>query len=230
MTICIGLLASDGVVIAADSEESAGYAKRSQQKIFTWIGNISTGADPKPPESACAFTGAGDAGYIDAFTGHAIKGLRAGMSQVELQDYLEAEIRDFHVKHIFPWANPPDFQMVIGAYSQLQTAIFVTYGSTLRRALPHAAIGIGPPYALSLMDDLAGIKDVKRTEILAAYIVFATKDRVEGCGKFTTIVSLHSPSIVDAPGEPSRLVPPQLPKTHLAHGVIQKWEESFRRT
>jgi hypothetical protein len=34
----------------------------------------------------------------------------------------------------------------------------------------------------------------------------------------------------DAPGEPSRLVPPQLPKTHVAHGDIQKWEESFRRT
>jgi hypothetical protein len=68
-----------------------------------------------------------------------------------------------------------------------------------------------------------------RTEILAAYIVSATKDRVEGRGKFTMIVSLHNPVIVDTPGEPSRLVAPKMPKTHVAGGVIQRWEESFRR-
>jgi hypothetical protein len=71
---------------------------------------------------------------VDAFTDPAIKGLRAGVSP-ELQGYLEAEIRDFYEKHIFPWANPPDFQMLIGTDTRFSTAIFVTYGTTLRRAL-----------------------------------------------------------------------------------------------
>jgi len=71
MTICIGLLASDGLVIAADAQESDTYLKRTQQKIMPWLGGITIGSNPTPASAACAFTGAGDAGYIDAFFDYA---------------------------------------------------------------------------------------------------------------------------------------------------------------
>jgi hypothetical protein len=106
--------------------------------------------------------------------------------------------------------------------------MFVSHGSTLRRALPHAAVGAGAHFALSLIDDLGGIYDLRRTELLAAYIVGMTKDRIEGCGKYTAIVSMHNPVLVqDTPGEPSRMIPPKQLLTHVPWKKIRKWEESF---
>ena len=157
MTICIGLLATDGVVIATDSQESDTYLKREQRKILPWFGNLPIGDNPKPIESVCLFTGAGDGGYIGAFTHQAIKGLQVGKSQTELESILEGELRLFYEKHIFPWAFPPEFRMLIGAFCRYDTGIYVSYGSTLRRAMMHAAIGIGASFAMSLLDKLPGI-------------------------------------------------------------------------
>jgi len=225
MTICIGLLASDGIVIAADSEEGDSYLKRSQEKIFPWMGNVSSGPNAKPPESACVLTGAGDAGMIDAFTHKALKGLHAGMMEGELLDYFENEIRDFYERHMFPRVNPPAFQMLIGTFSRVSTAIFVTYGSTIRRALPYAAVGAGSNFAMSQIAELNKILDLKHTEVLAAYIIAATKERVEGCGKNTSVVSLHNASVL--PGDPAKLAPPEWPLTVVSPNQIRQWEESF---
>jgi len=78
------------------------------------------------------------------------------------------------------------------------------------------------------LDLLPGIQEIKRTEVLAAYVIASTKDRVEGCGKYTTIISLRNASIVDTPGEPSKLVPPGRPMSSVNPDLIERWEESFR--
>jgi hypothetical protein len=58
MTIAIGILASDGIVLAADREEGDGYLKEDQGKI-TWKMKM------EQPIGACAITGAGDGPYLD---------------------------------------------------------------------------------------------------------------------------------------------------------------------
>jgi hypothetical protein len=232
MTICIGMLASDGIVIAADAQESDTYYKRSQQKIFTFHGAIPVGNNPNPPSLACAFTGAGESGYIDAFIANSIFDIPTGATtHKDFQEFLAAKIQAFHKQHIFPLAaanNPPEVQILVGAYVQRQTCMFVSYSSTLRRALPHAAIGVGAHFAMSLIDNLSGIQDVKHTELLAAYVVAVTKERIEGCGKYTDIVALHNPIVVqDTPDGSSRMIPPPQLLTRVPGNKIRKWEESF---
>jgi hypothetical protein len=231
MTICIGMLAEDGIVIAADTEEADTYYKRSSQKIFPWTGGLQLGPDPQPPKMVCALTGAGESGYIDAFIHEAIKNIPLTLQINGLEDLFADRVRIFHEQHIFPWAaatKPPEFQMLIGAYCSGLTRIFVSYGSTLRTAMPHAAVGAGAHFAMSMLGELDYIPDIRHTEILAAYVVGATKQRIEGCGKHTAIVSLHNSEIVDgAEGEPSRLVPPARPITFVPPSTIQRWEESF---
>lgn len=232
MTICIGMLASDGIVIAADAQESDQYYKRSQQKIMTFIGGVPLGENRNKPSMACAFTGAGEGGYVDAFIAEAIKTMPSNPppNRREFEDFLATRVLEFHQKHLFPLAssnNPPEMQILVGAYVHWGTGIFVSYGSTLRHALPHAAIGAGAHFAMSLIDDLDAIVDVRRTELLAAYVVGITKERIEGCGKYTAIVSLHNPVMCDTPGQPSQMLPPPNLLTHVPFAKIRKWEESF---
>src|SRR5437867_2820643 len=64
MTIAIGLMAQEGLVIAADTQEGTGYAgglKADQPKVMTFVH-----PHVKNERCACAISGAGDAGYIDA--------------------------------------------------------------------------------------------------------------------------------------------------------------------
>lgn len=229
MTICIGMLAHDGIVIAADAQESDQYYKRSQQKILTFLGNIPLGSNPSQPSMACAFTGSGEGGYVDAFVAEAMLNIPTDATQKGFQDFLAEKVLRFHEQHLFPLAaasNPPEIQVLVGSYVQWSTSIYVSHGSTLRRAFPHAAIGAGAHFAMSLIDDLQ-ISDLRHTEILAAYVVGITKERIEGCGKYTAIVSLHNPKIQDSPGQPSQLVRPTQLLSHVSQKKIRKWEESF---
>jgi hypothetical protein len=232
MTICIGMTASDGLVLAADAQESDQYYKRSQQKIFPFVGNITLGQqNPPPPQMGCAFTGSGESGYLDAFFEYVINGIRVDSSQIDFKEFLAEKVRTFHEKHLFPLAiaaNPPEIDVLIGAYIQLQTCMFVSHGSTLRRAGPYAAVGAGAHFALSMISELWRNQDVAHTEILAAYIIGITKERIEACGNYTAIVSVHGASIVnDLPDGRSRLVPPPHPLSFVPSGKIRKWEESF---
>ena len=231
MTICIGMSASDGLVIAADAQESDQYYKRSQQKILPFVGNITLGENPLPPQMACALTGAGDSGYLDAFFEYALEGINVDSSQPEFKEFLAEKVRTFHERHLFPLAiapNPPEIDVLVGAYVKFQTCMFVSHGSTLRRAGPYAAVGAGAHFALSMINELWRNQDLAHTEILAAYIVGITKERIEGCGNYTAIVSVHGSSVVnDFPDGRSRLVPPKHPLSHVSSKKIRKWEESF---
>lgn len=40
--------------------------------------------------------------------------------------------------------------------------------------------------------------------------------------------ALRNASIVDAPGEPSKLVPPPSPMSSVSPDLIDRWEKSFR--
>jgi hypothetical protein len=232
MTICIGLTAFDGVVIAADAQESDQYYKRSQQKILPFVGNISLGQNPSPPQMACAFTGAGDAGYLDAFFAYALEGLSVELKQHDLQAFLADKVLTFHEKYLFPLAvspDPPGIDVLIGAYATFSTSLFVSHGATLRRAMPHAAVGAGAHFALSLINDIGGVRDLRHTELLAAYVVGVTKERIEGCGKYTAIVSIRGPQIIDnaLPDGRARLDAPASPLSFVSSRKIRRWEQAF---
>lgn len=231
MTICIGIRAHDGVVIAADAQETLGDFKRHTQKILPFCGPIGLGNNPQTPTMACLFTGAGEAGYLDAFFDFALKDINTGLNGTEFEKFLSEKTRTFHETHLFPLAsspNRPEIEVLIGSFCLWGTSMFVTYGSTLRRVAPIAAVGIGAHFAQSVMSELPYPQDVNHAELIAAYAIAATKEHIEGCGNYTTIYTLHNSTIVEGEsGQGSHLVRPTQLFTHVSQRKIRKWEESF---
>ena len=93
MTIALGLLASDGVVVAADTQETVGYSKLNQGKIAAFCHRR-----PDQRWRHCLFTGAGPAVYIDACLDqfmHAFKAAQAD-ADANIVTIFDASVRGFH--------------------------------------------------------------------------------------------------------------------------------------
>jgi hypothetical protein len=230
MTICIGMLAEDGIVIATDAEESDTYFTRSQQKILTWH-TMSSGGAHTP--AACAIAGAGDAGFIDAFSHELLKRIRGEMTMPEFETYAEETVKNFYGNHVRPLLKVDpnvDFRVLIGAYFRFSTCLLMSYKSTIRRVFPTAAIGIGGSFAMRVMDEHM-FRDIRHTEITAASVIAVTKDCIEGCGKYTDIVSIHNPVLVEGiDGAGSQLHHPNPPLSRVRREKIDRWEKSFGST
>jgi len=131
MTIAFGVIASDGIVVAADSEESIpGLMKREQNKIAmtcTRHGNYEPiqgtiekkititfdETEPRgdgPPDTDIAIVGAGAAGYIDAITPALMQVFdddRWMTDEERIRRKVESVVRKFYREHIIPFASYP---------------------------------------------------------------------------------------------------------------------------
>lgn len=196
MTICIGMLAQDGLVIAADALESGDYLNRSVQKIMTWISTQA--GNPRRQVAACVIAGAGNSGFIDAFTSELLSKIDGAMTIKDFEAYARETLEIFYSKHVTPLlaAGDYDFSTLIGAAFGIgPPRLFQTYASTLKPVMElSTAIGGGAPFAKQF-DDYFPFADVRHAEVSAAAIISRTKECVPGCGKHTDIVSLHGPQI-----------------------------------
>ena len=197
MTIAVGIDCPDGVVLAADTLETTDYIKGDEHKIAV---------ASKPPKSStiglCAIAGAGDAGYIDACTrGIAQIFTDHGTASIgDLRVLFEKYMIQFHRDHVIPFAPYPEderpgLDMLFGILRKDRVAILVSDRSTVRQPLrPFVALGFGGDFATMMIRRLFPLHvkpTVEQAKVLAAYIVFHTKEHVESCGKYTTIIALH---------------------------------------
>lgn len=229
MTICLGILATDGIVIAADAQETDTYFKRSTQKIMTWHTLGNSDGPPRNP-AACVIAGAGDGGFIDAFTSDLISGIRAEMTIAEFEAYASKKIEGFYSTHVRPLLKVDpnfDFSVLVGAYFQRVTRLYKSYRTSFQKVnAATTAIGIGQQFALRNLDDFP-FSDVRHTEITAAAVILNTKDCIEGCGKYTDIVSIHNSIIVPDENHGSRLEAPPALWTRVSSKQIGDWEKSI---
>jgi hypothetical protein len=212
MTIALGVLASDGLVIAADTEESDGFIKTNQRKIaiasnihfYTYAAPRKRRTPPKSMEetATCAIAGAGNAGYLDTITPDLVDDFNVaheGDENVLLSEFGKT-VRQFYLTHVIPFAlypalDRPEFSVLIGLTrkGQSQNLLFASEKTALRRCAPYAAIGIGASFATMLLKRLwpdAWI-DLKTAALLVSFIMFHVKESVANCGKFTDILVLH---------------------------------------
>ncbi len=232
MTICVGVLSGDGIVIAADTEETSGDAKRDQQKLFHFSsGDIHPDA-PTPPGTTAILTGAGEAGYLDAFFYLLSKDASTCQGIDQFEKYMSEELLLFHEKHIFPISEPRESPQIIQVLAAVtcgwNTSLFVTNGSTVRKALMHTAIGYGCHFAQNLLNLWSWCKTLREAQLLAAYVVYATKAHVVACGLHTSISSLHN-CVVEygKDGKSSFRQPSCLMEVGFDHEILRKWETSF---
>lgn len=227
MTICIGILASNGIVIAADAQESDTYVKRSVQKIMTWHSTSPSGTHSP---AACVIAGAGDGEFVDAFIEEFLHGVRAEMTMIDFEAYAKRKMEGFYSTHVRPLLKVDrdfDFSVIVGAYFSSMTRLFKSYRTSFRHVQGvSTAIGIGQQYALRSIDEYP-FSDVRRTEITAAAVIATTKDTIEGCGKYTDIVSIHNSVVVPDETHGSRLVAPPALWTRVPSNRVAQWEHSF---
>jgi 20S proteasome alpha/beta subunit len=208
MTIAVGLLCSDGVVIAADREEGDGYFKHD-------VGKIRATFRGRSPVGQIAIAGAGSGPYIDE------------VSKLLTDEFCEeqsgrAELlkkhREYYKGVVRPMAvygtNAPDYGLIVGTTGgNTGTNIYSTSGLAFNEIQDYEAIGVGAMVANSWFSRLFDRVPVKWGVILAAYVVFQVKQSVPGCGHGTDILILSN----NPAPFPSRVLP---------QGV-RKWEELF---
>lgn len=190
MTIAIGVLASDGVVIAADSEQTSGYAgglKNSTSKISCSMGGSST----------LSVSGAGRSGYLNSIKEVVINQVSPEGPSGIVQDSLSRVISKFFTDHVVPFSSFPDqerpsFELVIGRQWENQYSLWTTDLNTVSECWGFAAVGAGSTYASILLSQMCrGSLPLMKAAALAAYVVFKVKDMIEGCGRETQIECLR---------------------------------------
>jgi hypothetical protein len=203
MTIAIGMLARDGVVIAADTQMGVtDWLKTGQGKIaFATSGSVN---DPQNKQ-AFAVTGAGDGGYLDALRTKMIGCFTKDYSTgplTHIENNIQDELTEFHEAHVerfSQWNDRPDFWLLMGAQRGSQRLLWTTKKNLVIPHYQHAAVGAGEMYAKILMNRIYSEMDSDATALLAAYVIFQVKESVDGCGRETDIVTLRTkgPSFTD---------------------------------
>ena len=196
MTIALGILTGDGVIVAADTLETrgAGFPKTNIPKILTG------GTTGKSGCGCYAVTGAGDSSYLngikqeigDLFLNHS----RAGTVDSSFEPELKKLVRRFHVQHIIPFAKYPDYErpsidLVVASSHSHSHRLWVTSRTDTFSPIPYATVGCGSGYAKAMLDRLSlPWGDIKIAKIVAAYVIFSTKNNVEGCGGNTHVATV----------------------------------------
>lgn len=190
LTIAIGLIAGDGVVIAADRQESDGEHKKAQRKIESlWALGV----------GALLVSGAGDGPYIDTMT----ERLRFCFGRTQSKDSsigMTEEFREvhktFYSESVLPFAlyqphERPDYELLFGCSTDNKSnLLWYSHKLTLNQVdAGFRAVGIGGSAAEALLSKFYVTNlPLKVAIVLAAYVVYEVKNTVEHCGFETDVL------------------------------------------
>ncbi|MFY9790583.1 MAG: hypothetical protein WAJ99_05340 [Candidatus Sulfotelmatobacter sp.] len=190
MTIAVGILAHDGIVVAADTQETVGSHKADESKIL--IANQGLEQDKA---GAIALTGAGDAGYLDSLNQDLCAAFlkKKIWSPAALLTKSKNILKDFHNDHVVPYArfpehDRPQVNLVMGAQFSNNYCLWTTEKSTLHVSRKYCAVGLGRAYAQVMLKRFWAPMNTVQATSLAAFVIFHVKNTVDGCGNQTQIV------------------------------------------
>jgi 20S proteasome alpha/beta subunit len=190
MTIAAGFNCADGIVLAVDSQYSAGIAKVSGQKIFPlW----------QTDRYSVTLAAAGSVGMakraVGIFKDLVEQKVGAGSTTLaELQGFLEDALCAVYAKHIYP--APPnersvlDFWLLMAAWTPDGRTLYRTDITAVNPVQGSSCIGIGSylgDYLMALLCHHSPLEYVEDVKPIAAYIIKSAKDFVEDCGLTTFI-------------------------------------------
>ena len=202
MTIAIGLLASDGIVVAADTQVTIGDSKTAMGKI---------GAAVQYRDDvlgSCVVAGAGSVTHMNSCSQTMISTFmrRAEYVGDDLRAALVEDLETFHQSHIIPFAQFPDherpFVEFLVAYQRDgRRAIWQTDRTVVQKAEPYAAIGHGQQQALSILGRLYRLPmlDVWETTVMAFYVLAQVKDSDIYCGGRSQVFSIQANRFREVP-------------------------------
>lgn len=190
MTIAIGLLAKDGLVMAADTQEIIGSTKTDESKLL-----IANRGLRQEKAGAIAVSGSGWSGHLDTINQEMCQLFltRKRWTSEGIAAALKKKVKDFYLGHVSPFGNfpdhdRPDYTLVIAAQPNKDRLLFTSEKSTLRFSTKYTAVGLGQSHARALMRQYWTSMDATRAASLAAYVMFHVKRNVDGCGNQTQVV------------------------------------------
>ncbi len=195
MTIALGILADDGVVIAADTQETyAGVFKVEQGKIVFSINDSEHGKFL----GGVSVSGAGTAGHVDALSQEICLNFRTHRTSMDgFQDDLAERVKKFNEQHVVPFATWPEYDrpsvsLLVGAVIGDDRCLWTTDKTAMRVCYPFGAVGIGAAHASLMLRRFWQGGDCDLAELVAAYVLYSVKQHVDGCGKQTQLMSVKS--------------------------------------
>ncbi len=200
MTIALGILASDGVAIAADTQETDGYFKGFALKIHSAMTQTSIHSIVK---SAVAVTGAGSAVYMDVLAGEILRRFRDNQDSdiAPFESHLRECIEEFHTKHVTPLPAhlAREVNLIVGAQIEGRHALWMTDVSTVHASPGFAAVGTGGSYARMAIERFAHNMNAESAALLSILGVHCAKEYDQYCGKATTVTFLKNNLAYDVP-------------------------------
>jgi 20S proteasome alpha/beta subunit len=187
MTIAIGLLTTEGLVIAADRQETVGVQKLNQGKI--------TGHWKREPWGSVAVSGSGDAFNLDV----AMAKVREWFSQSktaslkEIEKGVETVNADFYREKVDAVSGGDkqtlDYALLVGcALKNDWPTLWTTHQMGIRKEEEFAAVGAGEATAKNLLQTYYTRLPMAMAISLAAFVIHEVKTTVDFCGLETDIL------------------------------------------
>ncbi len=193
MTIALGLIAKDGMVIAADRQQTEGEWKTDQCKIEdVWT---------VEPQGGCLLTtGAGMASYLDSVSHEIFDHFRDVEEREEkpLFEQIAAINRKFYSRTVIPFAKypfheRPDYSLLLAYSFRNRCSLWYSELLALNRAEGFKAVGIGKTTAEALLKKFYVLRLPLGVAIsLAAFAIYQAKRSIDGCGLETDIYCVRN--------------------------------------
>lgn len=192
MTIAVGVLATDGVVVAADTELTYGVWKNHQGKISAMCKAIE--GDPHGL-ATILITGAGDDACLQAMSAQLIEafGQLDDVSDEGITTLVERAVLQFHHDHIIPWntlpQSRPEIAMLVAAGSPTTKMLLTSSKTVVHDGGAFCSVGLGAHLADSLLSRYTKLPLLGRWQaaLLAGMTILQVKESIPDCGKETDI-------------------------------------------
>jgi 20S proteasome alpha/beta subunit len=202
VTIVAGFKSHEGVVVCADTQETIGQlSKHNVPKLCVepsepYFLRATTGGHVIDNELAVAFCGATDNGpYLDMVIDKAWHAARDATSLAEACSLIEDSIKGTHREYggIYQLGFLPTTEIIYGVKMEGDSKLFYAYGPAVTEKDGYVAAGQGVHLANFLASRMhTEYLGLQQCIILAAYILFQTKEHVEGCGGDSQVAALRN--------------------------------------
>ncbi|HTZ95776.1 MAG TPA: hypothetical protein VMB18_05230 [Terriglobales bacterium] len=193
MTLIIGKLHPDGLVISADTEETLGTAKRSCQKLFAYTNN---------DVGSLVIGGAGPGPIVDELSQLLFRyfGNLKTLTGEDIESALRTQIREYYDASVLRWPSyeersDNDFSLIVGLAlydgEEARYRLWISEEGTLVAVSGtpgRVAIGIGADYAKILLDGLMWQSALSLDVLLSIYVLQKVKKSGLNVGKETHVL------------------------------------------
>lgn len=206
VTIAVGVLAGNSIVLAADTEHTyeGGEIKGNDTKI---IGGESRDQDGRLL-SAVGIVGAGYTDYVNSFRMPLLHYLMNDVGrgpifdQTAVQHEIETRLKGFYERHVMPFLpydRSVEFDLLIGVCLRGVRMLVASNKTAVREVVGAECIGVGRSYGTGIINNFPLNGDVATAVMQACYTVQLVKDTVKDCGRSTQIICLTQHGTVYIP-------------------------------